>query len=180
MRHVVFAIIFCCSTGTACKREGKVTETGPALASKGTLEVKFAASKVTRGQDINLTVQLSNTSSQQLWANQRMLLNGNHAPGMMRELWLEVVGPDGAQIPFSSKVRAGEAVASDFAVLKPGQTVSKQVNLSNSFALDKPGVYQVTAHYQDGTTDLPKAPEGASHLREQLSAAPAKFELLAP
>ena len=171
---ILFAAIFFLSSGGACKGESNVMET------KCVLEIKLASQKVKRGQDINLTVQLKNTSSQRLWVNQRMLLNITQSPVMMRELWVDVVGPDGEQILFSSHVRAGEATARDFGVLKPGQIVSKQINLSNYFELEKPGVYQITAHYQDGTKDIPKAPDGAAHFREQLSSVPAKFELLAP
>lgn len=171
---ILFVTILFLSTGGGCKQENNLMETNCVL------EIKLASQKLKLGQDINFTVQLKNTSSQKLWVNQRMLLNSIHSPVMMRELWVDVVGPDGEQIPFSSRVRAGEAVASDFDVLKPGQVVSKQNNLSNYFELAKPGVYQITAHYQDGTKDIPKAPDGVPHLREQLSSAPAKFELLAP
>jgi hypothetical protein len=171
---ILFATILFLSLGGGCKQENNLMET------KCVLQTKLASQKVKLGQDINYTVELKNASSQNLWVNQRMLLNNIHSPVMMRELWVDVVGPDGQQIPFSSHVRTGEAVASDFDVLKPGQVISKQINLSNYFELEKPGVYQITAHYQDGTTDIPKAPEGAPHLREQLSSAPAKVELLAP
>lgn len=171
---ILFATIFFLATGGGCKAETNLMET------KAVLEIKLASQKVRRGQDVNLTVQLKNTSSQKLWVNQRLLLNINHSPAMMRELWVDVVGPDGEQILFSSHVRAGEAVAHDFKVLQPGQIVSKQISLSNNFEMEKPGVYQVTAHYQDGTKEIPKAPDGVPHLREQLSSAPAKFELLAP
>ena len=174
LSSILFATIFLLSTGGACKGETNAMET------KSVLEIKLASQKVRRGQDINLTVQLKNTSSQKLWVNQRMLLNIIHSPVMMRELWVDVVGPDGEQIPFSSHVRAGEAIVSHFKVLQPGQVVSKQISLSNNFEMEKPGIYQVTAHYQDGTKNIPKAPVGAAHLREQLSSAPAKFELLAP
>lgn len=171
---ILFATVFFLSTGGACKGETNLMETKPVL------EIKLAAEKVKRGQDINLTVQLSNTSSQKLWVNQRMLLNIVQSPVMMREVWVDVVGPDGEQIPFSSHVRAGEASASSFKVLQPGQVVSKQISLSNNFEMEKPGVYQVTAHYQDGTQNIPKAPAGTTHFANALSSAPARFELLAP
>lgn len=171
---ILLATIFFLSTGGACIGETNLMET------KSVLEIKLASQQVRRGQDVNLTVQLKNTSSQRLWVNQRMLLNIIQSPVTMREVWVDVVGPDGKQIPFSSHVRAGEANVSDFKVLNPGQVVSKQISLSNNFDMEKPGVYQVTAHYQDGTKSIPKAPDGAAHLRELLSSAPAKFELLAP
>jgi hypothetical protein len=171
---VLFATILFLSTGGGCTAETNRMET------KSVLEIKLASQKVNQGQDISFAVQLKNTGAQTLWVNQRMLLNISHSPVMMRELWLDVVGPNGEQIPFSSHVRAGEAAARDFGVLKPGQVFSKQINLSKYFKLEKPGVYQITAHYQDGTEDLPRAPAGALHLREQLSSVPAKFELLAP
>ncbi len=174
LSSILLATIFFLSTGGACKGESNLMET------KCVLEIKLASQKVKLGQDVNVTVQLKNTSSQKLWVNRRMLLNIIQSPATMRELWVDVVGPGGEQIPFSSHVRAGEAVASDFEVLKPGQVVSKQIKLSNYFELQKPGVYQITAHYQDGTKDIPKTPDGVPHLREQLSSAPAKFELLAP
>lgn len=171
---VLFATVFFLSIAGGCKGETKLMETKPVL------EIKLASQKIKRGQDINLTVQLKNTSSRKLWVNERMLLNIVQSPVMMRELWVEVVGPDGEQIPFSSHVRAGEASASSFNVLQPGQVVSKQISLSNNFEMEKPGVYQVTAHYQDGTQNIPKAPVGATHFADPLSSAPAKFELLAP
>jgi hypothetical protein len=171
---VLFVTILFLSTGGGCKQENNV------MGTNSVLETKLESQKLKLGQDINFTVQLKNTSSQNLWVNQRMLLNSSHSPVMMREIWVDVVGPDGEQIPFSSRVRAGEAVASDFNVLKPGQVVSKQNNLANYFEFKKPGVYQITAHYQDGTKELPKAPDGALHLGEQLNSASAKFELLAP
>jgi len=171
---ILFTTILFLFIGRECKGENSLMET------QCVLEIKVASQKVRKGQDVNLTVQLKNTSSQKLWVNRRMLLNDNQTPAVMRELWLDVVGPDGEQTPFSSHVRAGEAIASDFDVLKPGQVVSKQINLSKYFELVKPGVYQITAHYQDGTQDIPKARDGARHFQEQLNSAPAKLELLAP
>jgi hypothetical protein len=171
---ILFATILFLVTGRECKGENKLMET------KCVLEIKLASQSVKPGQDFNVTVQLKNTGSHKLWVNKRMLLNRGNSPAMMRELWVDFVGPDGEPVPFSSHVRAGEAVASNFAVLNPGQAVSKQINLSNSFDLAKPGAYQITVHYQDGTQDIPKAPAGALHLQDQLSSAPAKFQLVAP
>jgi hypothetical protein len=171
---IFFVTFFVLSTWGGCKRENNPMETNSML------DLKLASPKLKLGQEINFTVQLKNTSSQNLWVNERMLLNSNHSPTMMREIWVDVVGPDGEPIPFSSRVNAGEAEASDFHVLKPGEVVSKQNNLANYFQLKKPGVYQITAHYHDGTEEIPKAPDGAPHLGEQLNSGSEKFELLAP
>lgn len=149
------------------------------MKTKCVLNIKLASQSVKPGQDLNVTVQLKNTSSSKLWVNQRMLLNRGDSPAMMRELWVDFVGPDGEQVPFSSHVMAGEAVANNFAVLDPGQDVSKEINLAKYFELAKPGGYQITVHYQDGTQDIPKAPAGALHLRERLTSVPAKFQLVA-
>ena len=171
---ILFATIFFLSTGGGCKGETNLMDT------KCVLEIKLLSPQARRGQDVSLNVQLKNMSAQRLWVNQRLLLNIVDSPPVMRELWFDVVGPDGAPVAFSAHVRAGEAVASNFNVLKPGEVVSKQIKLSNYFEFDKPGVYQITAHYQDGTTDVPQAPNGVPHFQEPLSSAAAKLELLAP
>jgi hypothetical protein len=171
---ILFVTTLFLVAGGECKGENKLMET------KCVLEIKLASQSVKLGQDLNVTVQLKNSSANKLWVNQRMLLNKGDSPAMMRELWVNLLGPDGEQVAFSSHVRAGEADANNFAVLNPGQALSKQINLAKYFELAKPGGYQITVHYQDGTQDIPKAPAGALHLRDQLSSAPAKFQLVAP
>lgn len=66
-----------------------------------------------------VTLRLRNVGSGDLWVNKRMLVNTVHAPARMREVWFDVVAPDGESIPFSCKVRAGSAEPSHYRVLRP-------------------------------------------------------------
>jgi hypothetical protein len=168
---LIVTILFLPTWG-GCKQENNLMETNSVF------EIKLESQKIKLGQDVNITAQLKNSGSQNLWVNKRLLVNSAGSPAVMREVWVKVVGPDGKEVPFSSRVRAGEARPTDFGLLKPGEKVTKQFKLSNYFKLEAPGTYEVTAHYQDGTKEVPPTPGGAAHWKEQLSSAPAKFELL--
>lgn len=170
---IPFAALLFLSAGGVCKGETKPMET------KCVLEIKLESQQVRLGQGVQMAIQLRNTGSASLWVNRRMLVNNVHSPATMRELWIDAVGPDGQPLVFATHVRAGEAGAGDYGVLRPGQAVSRQVTLSKLYPLDKAGTYRITAHYQDGTRELPKAPADAAHLSDRVSSATATLEVLA-
>ncbi len=171
---VSFAALLALSAGADCKGETTPMDT------KCVLEIKLASPKIRLGQDVPLDIQLRNNGPTNLWVNRRLLHNNVHSPATMRELWVDVVGPDGQPLIFASHVRAGSAAAGDYGVLRPGQSLSRKLTLSNRYNFDKPGTYRITAHYQDGTTEVPRPPDGAPHLRDRISSSTATLEVLAP
>ena len=141
------------------------------------LELVSTAPRFSSGQSVNVTAQLRNAGSGPVWLNKRMLLNTEHAPASMRELWLHITGPDGQAVPFSCKVRAGKAQAKDYALVEPGETVSVKLDLTQCFDLKTPGQYKVQASYKDGNPEVPASPSGAPHLAESLESQSVSIEV---
>jgi hypothetical protein len=141
------------------------------------LELLSTSPRVVSGQPVNVTAQLRNTGSGEVWVNKRMLLNTAHAPASMREVWLEVTGPDGQGVPFSCKIRAGQAQADDYELLGPNDTIPIQLDLTECFDFKETGSYRIQASYQDGTPDAPAAPAGVKHLVDRLDSAVLTIEV---
>lgn len=126
-----------------------------------------------------VTVQLllRNDGEAQLWANQRLVVNAEHAPAEARDVWLEVVDASGRKLAFQEKVRAGAADAKHYRALAKGQSKQIAIDLSRYFDFDKPGTYEVTAYYHDGNPKPPAGPKGSTHLALTLRSAPLKLQL---
>jgi hypothetical protein len=134
------------------------------------LTLALAAPRVTSGAAIAATVTLENVGRRALWVNARLLLNSEHVPEEMREIWIAIVGPRGA-CEFVKKVRAGAAGAAHYRVLAPGERVVRQIELAGSFAIGEHGEYSLAAFYRDGNPDPPQPPRGMKHASALVRAA---------
>lgn len=121
------------------------------------------------GEPVELEAVLQNGGDHPLWVNKRLLLNSAFVPPQFREVSLEVRGPEGQEVRFSCKIRAGEALPKDYVVLKAGEKLSTPLALQQCFDLSKEGMYTVTAHYADGNPKVPPAPAGETHLSQALT-----------
>jgi hypothetical protein len=119
-------------------------------------------------------VLLQNRSERTAWISRRMVLNRESAGPTGREVWFDVVGPDGKAINFGCKVRAMANDPSQYMTLEPGQLFGRELNLSRCYDLQEGKKYSLTVHYQDGTLISP--PPAAEPVREHLIAGPMVFE----
>lgn len=129
-----------------------------------TLTLRMERAVAVRGGDVMAELVLRNGGSVPRWANQRLLVNTEHAPAESREVTLEVTGPDGKRLPFLEKIRAGAAEPRHFKELKPGAEKRLKLELGRYFDFAQPGIYCVTAVYQNGNPAAPEAPAGAASL----------------
>lgn len=153
-----------------------------AAAAKQSSDIKSAVLELsgpTMALRTAVTVQLClrNTDDVPLWANQRLVVNAEHAPMEARDVWLHVVDASGQELAFQEKVRAGAALAKHYRTLVKGQSKQMAIELSRYFDFDKPGTYEVTAHYHDGNPQPPAGPKGSIYLAGTLHSASLKLQL---
>jgi hypothetical protein len=144
------------------------------------LALTSAQSQVPTGAAVKLQLELRNVGARPLWLNRKLSFNAADEDAAYREVWLEVLGPDGGELPFLCRVNARPADASDDDVLAPGQSLRRDIDVSSCFLMRQPGRYRVTAFYHDGTEKPPRPPSGAARLRERLPSAPVEIEVLPP
>lgn len=128
--------------------------------------------------DAVLTLRLSNHSGSALWLSGRMALNRASAPEALRDVWLEVLGPAGQELPFRPMVHVARTAPEDYVRLEPGASLEQPIRISQWFDLRQPGVYRVRAHYEDGAEHPPSAPADTAHLKERLDSESAEIEIL--
>lgn len=141
------------------------------------LEISPTIGKTTNAQEVGVNVVLSNTGSSPLWVNKRFLLNTVHSPKPFREIWLDVKAPNGKMLEFRCRIKAGYAREEHYALLPPGGSVKAEMRISDCFDMQEKGIYQIKAHYQDGSKEVPPAPENAVHLKDGLESQTIKISV---
>lgn len=149
----------------------------PAAAEQHSAVIELSGTATATRTAVPVQLVLRNTGGVSLWVNQRLLINTEHAPAEARDVWFEVVAPDGHKLAFQEKVRAGAAEAKYYRALEKGQSKQIAIELSRYFEFDKPGTYEVIAHYQDGNPKPPLAPHGITHLASSLRSASLKLQI---
>lgn len=109
------------------------------------LEVNHPRSRT--GEPLKLALTLRNTGSVPVFVNSRLALNSSHAPDAMREVVIDVHGPDGQLRPFSFKLKIGPADRNQVQALAPGASLHKDYELEGAFDLSTPGEYRLSALY---------------------------------
>jgi hypothetical protein len=102
-------------------------------------------------ETIWVTVRLINEGDQSLTVNGRLLLNHASAPETVRDLYFEIVGPDGYSNRRLFRVNAGSPKESDLVELQPGDSHERAIELTRFHSLHLAGEYRITAHYLSAT-----------------------------
>lgn len=97
------------------------------------------------GQPVPARMTLKNTSDAPVRVNQRLLVNFPKSP---HEVYFDITDEKGEKVPFALLVNAGRPRDTDFAELKPGESVTRAVDLGQAY-LTRPGVYAVKAVYEN-------------------------------
>ena len=130
------------------------------------------------GGSIYAIVTITNTGSQSLWLNTRML-EGPAAPVAVptQEIWLDLRFK-AQKLDFRCEYRTRPISKDDYRVLAPGQSIDTELEISVCHDLTDLGSYTLIAHYVDGQRNPPKAPDRAVHLKQELVSQPVSFEVL--
>jgi len=163
-------VLICC-----CRTKGRlaIVESENGL----TLSIVMAENVVLLGHAAIAEIRLVNHTNANLWINSRMALERFSDLSDHRELWLQVRGPDGAEVPLECIKNIRPASSENYRVIRPGEHASHTEMLTSCFALDKPGVYTIVAFYQDGNPDPPPSPAGATYVSSLIQSAPVMFEV---
>ena len=125
-------------------------EPGYAQTPDLSFSIKLNKTKYKKGEPVNCTMTLKNTSQKDMVINNRFLVN--HPMGT-REISFQIIGPDLQQVPFVVKINAG-IKSRKFRALHPGQSDSHDIELSYYFDMETPGKYSVVGYYEN-TDDSP-------------------------
>jgi hypothetical protein len=138
----------------------------PSRGPAASFHLEVASSEIPRGGEPEIEFILKNTSSQSLWVNSRMVLNDEAQPPEFRDVWLRVQGPDGLGVPYDCASNVGFAKREDYALLKPGDVVRRDLRL-RCFTFATSGIYVLKAWYRDGG-NAPPAPAGAVYFGQEI------------
>lgn len=130
------------------------------------------------GGSIYAILTIVNESSKSLWLNMRML-EGPAAPVALgsQEIWIDLKYKS-RRLDFRCQYRARPISKEDYRLLRPGQSIDAELELSGCHDLAELGSYTLIAHYLDGQPNPPKAPDGSVHLKQELVSQPVSFEVL--
>jgi hypothetical protein len=121
--------------------------------------VALEARIVKRSRDATwLRLELANWSGRELWVNKRMAWNYEDAPGIWREITLEVWDGAGHVVPYVCKSHIGDAGPVDYVVLFSSEFVGRTLKL-DCLELKSGTKYKLVAHYRDSNTSV-KPPGG--------------------
>ena len=119
------------------------------------LELRVPPEPITVGEDVGVTLVLSNRGDVPIRVNRRLLVGPPGGPASLREVTFEVRGPAGYANRKAVQVNAGRPRPSDFAELAPGEEVEKAYPLTRLESMHVPGMYSVRAVYRNVTgTDV--------------------------
>jgi hypothetical protein len=119
----------------------------PAEPRKLVLEIALDKKKSKPTEPLELTLTLKSTGSAPVLVNSRLALNHRDAPDAMREIVLDVNGPDGKPRAFQVKLKIGSASANQVRELKPSESIQSKYGLDKYFDLAAKGDYTVTGFY---------------------------------
>jgi len=98
------------------------------------------------GEGVVFRFRLKNVSSRRLFVSRYMPIGDF--------VTLQLMGPDGKEVPWSGKIRSVEYNKDAFLMLNPGQEVSTSHTISihdrEGFLINKPGRYTIHAEYDLG------------------------------
>jgi len=116
---------------------------------------------VPASDQIVVNLELANTSEEPRYVNARFAV----APAV-GEVRFTIRSQD-REIPFKFRVRLGEAKASDFLLLQPGERVIAGYCLTRGYDLSQPGNYDIAAEYVSEKTppELQSEPVFRGHLQ---------------
>lgn len=120
-------------------------------------DIKFEKTVFKEGQPVRCTMVLANTGKSPLIVNKRFLVNRPFP--MPHEVYFVIKDEKGNELPFQLMIRAGEPKAGDFVELSVGKNIkssdvfgiiaSEGYDLTEAYDLKKPGVYAVSAVYEN-------------------------------
>jgi hypothetical protein len=130
------------------------------------------------GGTIYAIVTIINDGSQSLWVNTRMV-EGPAAPIAVptQEIWMDLTFKS-RKLDFRCQSRIRPVSKDDYRILRPGQSIDTELEISACHDLSELGSYTLIAHYVDGQSSPPKAPDGAVHLKQELVSQPVSFEVV--
>lgn len=122
-------------------------------------DIEFEKTVFKEGQPVKCIMVLANTGKSPLIVNKRFLVNRPFP--MPHEVYFVIKDEKGNELFFQLMIRAGEPKSGDFVELPGGRNIknsdifgiieSKGYDLTKAYDLKKPGVYTVSAVYENRT-----------------------------
>jgi hypothetical protein len=114
------------------------------------IQLKVPKESYSGGEPIDVTLTLRNLSSAPLTVNKRMGINPKRMAEGTWEVKFDVIFPPG-EPPFmiSTRINRGQPHRGDFALLPPGGEVTEEYTLTDFYAMELPGTYEIKAIYHN-------------------------------
>lgn len=101
---------------------------------------------------IHINFELKNEGSEPVYVNKRFYVSSEDSDLRDREVFFRIKGPSGEKLPYKASYYGTGFPKTDYFVLlapKEGITSERKKNLKAYFDLEAPGIYKVTAVYQN-------------------------------
>jgi hypothetical protein len=118
---------------------------------------------------VRVTVLVSNQGLDPVLINGRMLFNRYPEPG---EVSFVIEGPHGQYLPLKRVITPRAVSDEELAVLRPGESFEREVDLTDMYGVNKKGPYKIQAIYYNGV-DLQK--DGMATWRGAIASEPAQI-----
>jgi hypothetical protein len=182
MNRVAFCVLSVAAFGVSVARGlGVSSAEGSGATGKPAVTLRIVP-RVGYGGTIYAIVGVRNGTDGPLWLNTRLVWQGPDPvmPGdNTRNLWFEIKYRNDRQVSYRCAAPNGPRAFknTDYRVLKPGEGVDEDVDLS-CFDLSRLGEYTVVAHYFDRQKSPPRPPAATTSLNYELVSAPVVFSVM--
>jgi hypothetical protein len=119
----------------------------PTMENPLNLDMQINKAIYNKGEAITTTLRLENISSQDVAIKKRFALNNIFAPKDFLDIAFIVTDQEGNREDFLERVNIGAPKENDFGTLKPGESIEREYDISNSYDFQKSGRYTVEARY---------------------------------
>ena len=126
-------------------------------------------------EPINLVFTLKNRGKKPVYINKRFYFGSEDAPKNQKEVYVTITVPSGAKLPYKFPYEPGYPKSDYFVLLNPDEEIKAEYprNLRGNFEFTEPGIYTVTAVYQNTFgREL-----GLDVFQGKLTSGPVKFEI---
>ena len=143
-------------------------------------ELKFSAvlekTEYTPDEQINVSLVLKNISHNPVLVNKRFYVSAEESARNQREVYFIITSPSGVKLSCKNFYETGYPKTEYFQLLQPKEQVKSEYprNLRGFFEIKDPGVYRLTAVYQNTYG----AEIGLDTFKEKLIADPVTFTII--
>lgn len=155
-----------------------LTEYGSCASAKLQFSVILDKTEYLADEPVNATLLLKNTGDLSVMVNKRFYISAQEADKNQKDVYFILTSPSGENLPCKYFYETGYPKTEYFKLLAPGEEVKSENprNLKGFFEIKEPGVYQLSAIYEN----VFGAEIGLDTFKDKLVSKTIKFTVVEP